>query len=377
MILANQLREYKAMRILSVLIMGLILLNCSGEEEKVKKMSAPDVTYTELQRITGDTLFIGVNDIEVRDNGNIIVSESMRGFVTELSPNGSFVRRIGRQGNGPGEFRRPYMIEMIQDSLFLFDNLNSRMTVYGPTGEYLKSVSKDHFFSNDFYAIENGFLNINFDPILKNNTSLFSFFDDDFNQINIPKITLKDLLGSYYKPIHSYMLFSDPIHSARTSNNTFLLTSQLYTGKIYEYTLSLPEGLFLSDSLTGLPVDNLYYESDKFIDNKPYDPETKKGVNVRLKSLSLGLFVLEGGRVVHFVMKDDENVREVGVELFSAGKDFLGYKPIKTDSTLYDEDRMKWSFIKAYDGHNTFYTNATDENGEAQVVVFRLQIDED
>lgn len=355
--------------------MGLILLNCSGEEEKAKKMPSYDVTYKELQRITGDTLFIGVNDIEVKENGNIIVSETMRGYVTELSPSGSFVRRIGREGNGPGEFRRPIMIELIEDSLYLFDNLNSRMTVYGPTGEYLKSVSTDHLFSNDFYAIENGFLNINYDPNLKDNASLFSVFDDDLNQINIPKITLKDLLGSYYKPIHSYMLFSDPMHSVRTSDNTFLLTSQLYTGKIYEYTLSLPEGLSLSDSLTGLPVKDLYYESDKFFDINTYDPKNQKVVNVRLKSLSLGLFEQEDGKIVHFVMKDDERVREIGVELFGADGDFLGYKPIKTDSTLYDEDRMKWSFIKSHDGHNTFYTNATDENGETQVVVFSLDIE--
>jgi hypothetical protein len=85
---------------------------------------------------------------------------------------------------------------------------------------------------------------------------------------------------------------------------------------------------------------------------------------------------MEDGKIVHFVMKDNEEVREIGVELFSSEKSFLGYKAIKTDSTLYDKDRMKWSFIKAHNGKNTFYTNGFSENGEAEVVVFKLEIGE-
>lgn len=363
------------MRIYSLITLCIILLNCSGKEEQ--KISEPDITYTELQRISGDTLFLGISDIEVRNNGNIVVSEVMRGVVTELTPDGSFITRIGRQGNGPGEFRRSLMIEMIADSLFLFDNLNSRMSIYGQSGEYIKSISTEHSLSNDLHRIEGGFLNINYDQLSAGNASVYSIFDKEFNKMmNVRKITFEDILGSYYQPIHRNMLFSDALHSAKTSENTFLLTPQLYKGKIYEYTLSLPDGLSLSNSLTGLPVDELYYESDKFFDINAYNPDNQNVMNVRLKSLSLGLFVLEGGKIVHFVMKDNEEVREIGVELFGADRDFLGYKPIKTDSILYDDDRMKWSFIKDFNGKDTYYTNEVDKNGEAEIVVFRLQIEE-
>lgn len=362
------------MRIYSLIILCVIFQNCSGKEEN--KVSEPDISYTEIQRITGDTLFIGIDDIEVRDNGNLIISEVMRGVVTELSPDGSFLRRIGRQGDGPGEFRRPLMIEMIGDSLFLFDNLNSRLSIYGEAGEYTKSVSTEHSMSNDLHRIEDGFLNINLEQLNADDISVYSILDDEFNRMDAQRITLEDILKPYYQPVLKNMFFSDAMHSARTSKNTFLLTPQLYKGKIYEYTLSLPDGLSLTDSLTGLQVDELYYESDKFFDINAYNPDNQDVINVRLKSLSLGLFVLEDGRVVHFVMKDNEEVREIGVELFGADRDFLGYKPIKTDSTLYDDDRMKWSFIKAFNGKDTYYTNAIDENGEAEVVVFRLQIGE-
>lgn len=362
------------MRIYLLVIIVFILLNCSGKEGK--KIYEPGITYTEIQKITGDTLFLGISDIEVRGNGNIIISEAMRGVVTELSPDGSFVRRIGRQGDGPGEFRRPFMIELIRDNLYLFDNLNSRLTLYGPSGEYLSSLSTESFLSNDLYKIEDGFLNINYDQLGSGDASVYSIFDEDFNRMDVQRITLEDILKSYYQPVHKNMFFSDAMHSAKTSNNTFLITPQLYKGKIYEYTLSLPGGLSLSDSLTGLPVNELYYESDKFFDINAYNPDNQDVINVRLKSLSLGLFVLEDGKVIHFVMKDNEEVREIGVELYGADRNFLGYKPIKTDSNLYDNDRMKWSFVKDFNGKDTYYTNAVDENGEAQIVVFRLQIEE-
>lgn len=362
------------MRLYSIIILAFLFLNCVGGVEN--RTIEPNITYTEVQRIVGDTLFIGVSDIEVSDNGNIIVSEVMRGVVTELSPNGNFIRRIGNQGDGPSEFRQPWMIELINDSLFLYDNLNSRLNIYGKSGEFVSSVSNAHNFSNDLYKIDEGYLNINFDPFSGYDISIYSVFDENYNKLNVNSITFKDVLGQYYKPIHNTMLFSHGVHSAQTSEITFLIASPLHTGKIYEYTLALPGGLTLSDSLSGLPVDNLYYESNKLPDINAFNPESRSSVNVRLKSLSLGLFVQEDGKVVHFLLKDDEEVREIGVELFDADKNFLGYKAIKTDSTLYDADRLLWSFIHAFDGKDKYYTNSINADGETEILVFRLEINE-
>ena len=364
----------RVMRVFLLAVTLIAVVNCGGH--KAERGLEPEINYMEVHRIQGDTLFISIDDIEVRDNGNMIISESMRGYVTELSPDGELVRRIGRKGNGPGEFQRPMMIELIGDSLFLFDAVNSRFNVFDSSGQYIRSLSSEHAITNDLYKFENGFLNFKMDPFGRDEKPIYSFYDQSLNKKEVQKITLEDILGSYYKPIHQTMFFTDALHSVQTGEDTFLMTSQLYTGKIYEYTLNSSGSLVISDSLEGFEVESLYYESDKFPDINFYDYDSGNVVDVRLKSLSLGLFMLEDGKIVHYVMKDDEEVREIGIELFSSGKEFLGYKAIKTDSTLYDEDRMKWSFIKANNGKNTFYTNGFSEKGEAEVVVFKLEIGE-
>lgn len=361
------------MRKLGLYVLPLILFSCSDPE--TRKETDPEVSYTEVLRIPGDTLFTGITDIEVRSNGNIIVSETMRGYVTELAPDGSFIRRIGRQGDGPGEFRRPWMIEMIGDSLFLFDNLNYRLNVYDKSGSFSRSMISEEQLSNKLFKTKDGYINFMYDgPDIRYDRTLYNYYDKELNKRSVDDLTLQDHMGSYFEPVLISMFYTDPIHAVAKGDGRFLVNPQIYMGKIYEYIMDESGSLLKSDSLTGLPVDDLYYKSEKYWDHQAYDAQKEEGFGVRLKSLSLGLFQLSDGRIIHFVMKDNEQVREIGVELFSEDHDFLGYSPYQSDSTLYDEDRMRWSFIKAFDGDKTFYTNGMADNGEAELVVFELEL---
>src|SRR5690606_15967721 len=54
---------------------------------------------------------------------------------------GKFQRLIGREGSGPGEFRGIGAVVFgTADSVFLFDNMSSRMTVLGPDFEFGRSA---------------------------------------------------------------------------------------------------------------------------------------------------------------------------------------------------------------------------------------------
>jgi hypothetical protein len=53
---------------------------------------------------------------------------------------GVFRRRVGREGDGPGEFRRiRYMRALPGDSLLVFDSNNRRVTVLAPDGRFVRS----------------------------------------------------------------------------------------------------------------------------------------------------------------------------------------------------------------------------------------------
>ena len=75
-------------------------------------MAADSVQLEELWRIGGDTedpdQFFGVINAMVEDaDGNLYLLDSQLHDVKIFDADGNFVRAIGREGEGPGEFRRP------------------------------------------------------------------------------------------------------------------------------------------------------------------------------------------------------------------------------------------------------------------------------
>jgi len=90
--------------------------------------SAGTLETNEAWRISGedDRFLFGVVSRAVADpSGNVYLLDSQLGEVTVLAPDGSFLRRIGGEGDGPGELRRPA-------DLFLFDDADVGVVVLSP-----------------------------------------------------------------------------------------------------------------------------------------------------------------------------------------------------------------------------------------------------
>ncbi len=94
---------------------------------RIGSLDAPGYTLTE------------VNDLTVGKDGTIYVVQEMEGLVRVFEPNGKFLRQIGRQGNGPGEFQRPRRLGWSGDSLWVVDWAASRVSFFDNTGGYLDS----------------------------------------------------------------------------------------------------------------------------------------------------------------------------------------------------------------------------------------------
>ncbi len=74
----------------------------------------------ELWRIGGDTddddEFFGViGEVTVDQEGNVYLLDVQLNEVAVFTKDGHFLRRIGREGEGPGEFRRPETVFMLPD----------------------------------------------------------------------------------------------------------------------------------------------------------------------------------------------------------------------------------------------------------------------
>ncbi len=105
------------------------------------KEADKSVTLKELWRIGGDTddedEFFGViAQIITDDKGNVYLLDSQLARVKIFSQNGEFVREIGREGEGPGEFRYPTGMFFTKDgNLAVMQVAPGKIVLLSPEGE--------------------------------------------------------------------------------------------------------------------------------------------------------------------------------------------------------------------------------------------------
>ena len=84
--------------------------------------------------------FNWVSDVATDSEGNIYVCDSRDQRVQLYTKKGKYIRTIGRQGEGPGEFLRPKCIAVdSMGNLYVRSDLNFRITRFGADGEYVSS----------------------------------------------------------------------------------------------------------------------------------------------------------------------------------------------------------------------------------------------
>jgi hypothetical protein len=94
----------------------------------------------ELWRVSGDEddefLFGVLSEIACDDEGNIYLLDSQLNEVMVFSPGGEYLRSIGREGEGPGEFRRATDLFMTADgNVAVMQRMPGKIVVLTPEGE--------------------------------------------------------------------------------------------------------------------------------------------------------------------------------------------------------------------------------------------------
>lgn len=88
--------------------------------------------------------FSEINSIAVGESGAIYVDDTHPASIRLFSPDGGFVRRIGREGEGPGEYRSLAGISVLPDGrLAAWDRRNRRITAYQADGEHDEDIRAD------------------------------------------------------------------------------------------------------------------------------------------------------------------------------------------------------------------------------------------
>jgi len=103
--------------------------------------------------------FMSVRDVRRLTDGRLVVLDEGLDEIRAFGPDGEFVTSLGREGDGPGEFRRPQRILPFRgDSIVVWDFWLLRITVLGPQLELGRvesardagvRLSRDLFWSGD------------------------------------------------------------------------------------------------------------------------------------------------------------------------------------------------------------------------------------
>jgi hypothetical protein len=99
-----------------------------------------DITIGEFEG-RDEYMFGRVRSLAVGPDGSIYVFDSHAMELRKYAPDGTYVATFGREGGGPGEYKRPDggLAVLPDGRVLLRDPGNTRIGVYSPTGEYIDS----------------------------------------------------------------------------------------------------------------------------------------------------------------------------------------------------------------------------------------------
>ncbi len=130
---------------------GFSVFNMSVRNEAVQIPSEgliDDVSIVKLDNSAGAPVIGIIEDAYESENAYYIVSSET---VYEYAKDGSFVRRIGAKGRGPGEYLNPQGIEMSGGRLYVFDYNTQNILTYGEDGSFIASYSQSALMNSGIY----------------------------------------------------------------------------------------------------------------------------------------------------------------------------------------------------------------------------------
>ncbi len=107
-----------------------------------------DVSIVKLDNSAGAPVIGIIEDAYESENAYYIVSSET---VYEYAKDGSFVRRIGAKGRGPGEYLNPQGIGMSGGRLYVFDYNTQNILTYGEDGSFITSYSQSALMNSGIY----------------------------------------------------------------------------------------------------------------------------------------------------------------------------------------------------------------------------------
>lgn len=90
---------------------------------------------------TASELIGGAIDMVVGPDGRLYIADFQNNSILSVRPDGTDPRTIGREGSGPGEFRRPWSLGASADGIWVYDMGNARVQALDAAGSYVRQYA--------------------------------------------------------------------------------------------------------------------------------------------------------------------------------------------------------------------------------------------
>ncbi len=99
----------------------------------------PELTIDD-ETLPEDVFLESPRDLAFDASGNIYVCDYKSHNIKVFDSSGKFMKALGREGQGPGEFQGPYKISVAKDRITVWELRNRRISVLNLQGGHLKSI---------------------------------------------------------------------------------------------------------------------------------------------------------------------------------------------------------------------------------------------
>lgn len=143
--------RHSRLRIICALFLCLLFGRSVAAQQGVRTRQIPNnasegarLELLEIFRVGSldgvDDSFGRVMSVTLDSRGRVFVADDKRHRIAVFGGDGRFVKEVGRQGHGPGEFQSPWLVAVdASDSVFVWDAEQSRISVFDPNLTFKRS----------------------------------------------------------------------------------------------------------------------------------------------------------------------------------------------------------------------------------------------
>jgi hypothetical protein len=177
-------------------------------------------------------LFSDPAHVAVGDDGTLFVVDRGATAIRVYADTGTFLRSIGTEGNGPGEFRRITALLAHDGQLLVADQRQARITALSSTGrvEATHQLSAVPRIDQIAEYTEGRYLVVG-----AGKGHLVHVVDSSFSSVEASLVAESDVRTTDHK-LETVAVQFMPGHVAVPSNDRVVYVPALYPGRLYEYT---------------------------------------------------------------------------------------------------------------------------------------------